>query len=124
MKRILALTYGMLAYAFFQATFVYAILFVGNVWVSKTIDSGPEAPLATTIAIDLAVLGIFAVQHSVMARKGFKRNLRLGADSLAVEADCTRGVGPEWQCRGACGPDIVLDRLGRSATKLVPGKSL
>jgi len=73
MKRIFALTYGMLAYSFFLGTFLYAILFVGNMWVSKTIDSGPEAPLATTIAIDLAVLGVFAVQHSVMARKGFKR---------------------------------------------------
>ena len=73
MKRILALTYGMLAYTFFAGSFLYAVLFVGNVWVSKTIDSGTEAPLATTIAIDLALLGVFAVQHSVMARKGFKR---------------------------------------------------
>lgn len=73
MKRILALTYGMLAYTFFAGSFLYAVLFVGNVWVSKTIDGGTQAPLATTIAIDLALLGVFAVQHSVMARKGFKR---------------------------------------------------
>lgn len=73
MKRILALTYGILAYVFFQATFVYAIFFVGNVWVSKTIDSGTQSPLPITIAVDLAVLAVFAVQHSVMARKNFKR---------------------------------------------------
>jgi len=73
MKRILALTYGMLAYTFFLGTFLYAVLFVGNVWVSKTIDRGSEAQLATAIAIDLAVLGVFAMQHSVMARKSFKR---------------------------------------------------
>jgi methanethiol S-methyltransferase len=73
MKRIFALTYGMLAYTLFGGTFLYAVLFVGNVWLSKTIDSGPQASLATTIAIDLALLGVFAVQHSLMARKGFKR---------------------------------------------------
>ena len=73
MKRILALTYGMLGYTFFQGTFLYAILFVGNVWVSKTIDKGSQTTLATAVAIDLALLTVFAVQHSVMARKGFKR---------------------------------------------------
>jgi protein-S-isoprenylcysteine O-methyltransferase Ste14 len=47
--------------------------FVGGVFVPKTVDSGAPVPLVEAIAVDLLVLGIFAVQHSVMARKGFKR---------------------------------------------------
>jgi protein-S-isoprenylcysteine O-methyltransferase Ste14 len=63
----------MAAYLFFACTFVYAMGFVGGVFVPKTVDSGAPVPLVEAIAVDLLVLGIFAVQHSVMARKGFKR---------------------------------------------------
>jgi len=72
---ILAALYGLVVYLFFIATFVYAIGFVGNMQLlPTTIDSGASAaPLAETLLVDLALLGLFAVQHSVMARRGFKR---------------------------------------------------
>lgn len=66
--------YGLVVYVFFLATFVYAIGFVGNLPIlPKTIDSGSAAPLVETLAVNLALLGLFAAQHSVMARRGFKR---------------------------------------------------
>jgi protein-S-isoprenylcysteine O-methyltransferase Ste14 len=71
--RVLALLYGIACYGVFFASFLYAIGFVGGLIVPKGIDSGGPSALAAALAVDLGLLGIFAVQHSVMARPAFKR---------------------------------------------------
>jgi protein-S-isoprenylcysteine O-methyltransferase Ste14 len=73
MKRIAAFSYGTLCYLMFLATLLYAIAFVGNLGLARTIDGETTAPFGQALLIDTLLLGLFAAQHSVMARPGFKR---------------------------------------------------
>lgn len=73
MNRILTISYGAVCYVVFLASFLYAIGFVGNLVVPRSIDHGIEASLAEALIVNVLLLGLFAVQHSVMARPAFKR---------------------------------------------------
>lgn len=73
MARLISLLYGIAAYLLFFVVFLYSIGFVGNWLVPKSIDSGNEGSLVPSLLVNVILLGVFAVQHSVMARPGFKR---------------------------------------------------
>ncbi len=73
MTRLLKTGFGLATYAFFLIVILYAIGFTGGIAVPKAIDDGASGPLLEVVLIDLALLTLFAVQHSVMARPGFKR---------------------------------------------------
>jgi protein-S-isoprenylcysteine O-methyltransferase Ste14 len=72
-KRLTIFAYGVISYAVFFATFLYAVGFIGNFAVPTTLDGAPAMDFTTALLIDLGLLGLFAVQHSVMARPAFKR---------------------------------------------------
>jgi protein-S-isoprenylcysteine O-methyltransferase Ste14 len=71
--RITIFLYGVFCYLVFFATFLYAIAFLGDFGVPKSIDSGAQGSLGRALAVDVLLLGLFAVQHSLMARPWFKR---------------------------------------------------
>jgi methanethiol S-methyltransferase len=73
MANVVGVLYGVGAYGLCLATLLYAIGFAGNLVVAKSIDSGTVGPLLDSLMINVALLGLFAVQHSVMARPAFKR---------------------------------------------------
>jgi protein-S-isoprenylcysteine O-methyltransferase Ste14 len=73
MKRIVAFSYGMLCYLVFLATLIYAVLFIGNIGLSRTLDGEASTGFWQALLVNTLLLGVFAVQHSVMARPAFKR---------------------------------------------------
>jgi len=73
MRRLFSFVYGVVAYAACLATQLYLIGFSGNLLVPRSVDSGPDAPWVEALVADLLLLALFGVQHSVMARQGFKQ---------------------------------------------------
>jgi protein-S-isoprenylcysteine O-methyltransferase Ste14 len=73
MGRFIAFLYGLASYFVFFVTFLYAIGFVSDLVVPKTIDSGTIVPITEALVVNMLLMSAFAVQHSVMARKGFKQ---------------------------------------------------
>jgi protein-S-isoprenylcysteine O-methyltransferase Ste14 len=73
MLKFTAFLFGAVAYFTFSFTILYAIGFVSDMVVPKAIDTGPKSPLFEALAVNLALMALFAIQHSVMARKGFKQ---------------------------------------------------
>jgi len=73
MSRILVPLYGAISYVVFLASFLYAVAWLGNFLVPKTIDSGAASPLGVAVLVNVLLLTAFALQHSIMARPGFKR---------------------------------------------------
>src|SRR5580765_1097953 len=104
MNRILSFLYGTASYAACLATFLYLAGFVGNFGVPKSMDSPADGPWQTALMIDLGLLGLFAAQHSVMARQGFKRVLtRVVPEAIErstyVLASSVALLLLFWQCR-------------------------
>lgn len=73
MKRLLVLAYGVVNYIIFLGVFLYLAAFLTNLWVPRSLDSTPVAPLGVALLIDTLLIALFGLQHSVMARPGFKR---------------------------------------------------
>lgn len=124
---MLSALYGLLVYLFFLGTFVYAIGFVGNLpLLPKTIDSGSSGPWLEALLVNVALLAVFAVQHSVMARRSFKRWITrlvpepVERSSFVLAASLALAL-LLWQWRPINEPMVwqVTDPLGRLALHAV-----
>jgi protein-S-isoprenylcysteine O-methyltransferase Ste14 len=73
MKKLAVFAYGVAVYALFLGVFLYAVGFIGNLFVPKSMDSAPQVPFLQALLVNVALLGVFGLQHSVMARPAFKR---------------------------------------------------
>jgi methanethiol S-methyltransferase len=101
-KRTVVFAYGTITYAITLGIFAYAAGFIGNFGVPKAMDSGREVPLIRAIALDALLLGVFAIQHSVMARGWFKRWLtrfipQAAERSTYVLASCVLMILLFWE---------------------------
>ena len=126
MSRFLALLYGALVYLFFLATFLYTIGFVGGVPGLKTIDNGTLVDPWIALLVDILLLSLFAVQHSVMARRGFKQRWTrivpppLERSTFGLAASRVLGL-LVWQWRPLT--DLVWAVDGAAAAALLIGLS-
>jgi methanethiol S-methyltransferase len=121
MKKWTIFLYGGLSYVIFLATLLYTIGFVGNLWVGKSIDSAPVVTVGHALLLNLALLAVFAVQHSLMARPFFKgwllRLLPQSAErSTYVLASCLALILLVWGWQPMGG--IVWDLAATAAAKL------
>lgn len=132
MKRFLIFSYGVASYLLFLVTFLYAVGFVGNIGVPKGIDSAPEVPMLQALLVNLGLLTVFAVQHSLMARPFFKRWITRYIPASAERSTfvlCTNlaliGLFWFWQPMGVVVWDVA-DTAGKIAllTGFVFGWSL
>ena len=145
MTGIASVLYGVVAYLIFLASFLYAIAFVGNLQVPKTMDRGEPGAIGAALAINILLLGLFAIQHSVMARPAFKRWWTRYVPQPVERSHLCAARGRLtlvllfWQWRPM--PDMVwsvtirkwrddpapaghvLDRLGRRAPQHLPHQS-
>ena len=138
-KRTLTLGYGVLAYTLFFAVFNYAIMFIGNIMVSPSLDSIGNSDTGLALLIDIALLTAFALQHSVMARPAFKRAWTklipepVERSTYVLASTLMLGCivyfwqplgGVLWRVTDPLAVGILYSRLGHTVSGLIPDQSL
>jgi protein-S-isoprenylcysteine O-methyltransferase Ste14 len=124
MAQVLTLVYGLVAYVVFLAAFLYAVGFVGNIAVPKSIDSGVTFPLTISLIVNVLLMSAFAIQHSVMARPAFKRwwtqivPKQIERSTYVLLAS-TLLLLMYWQWRPL--PDVVWDTTGTAVALVLLG---
>lgn len=122
MRRVSFLLFGITVYAIFFATFLYLIGFLQNLVVPRSIDSGPATPLGEALLVNLLLVAAFGVQHTIMARRGFKRWWtgivpQTIERSMFVLVTCVILALMFWQWRTH--PGVVWSLDGVAATSLL-----